>query len=98
MIAKGLLRLHWVGFLFLVPFLILLGIHRVFGLSDALLGAPEPGEREVPVYNIALIVVFYAGVLSFIGHTFAVAEKSRTWRVAKIIVLVIYWVGVVAFM
>jgi hypothetical protein len=85
---------HWIAFTFLLPFLILLGIHHVLDLSDALMVATPPGEREAHTFNLVMVVVFYAGIAGFIAHTFSLPGRHRRWVAAKLLVLVGYWAGI----
>ena len=85
---------HWIGFVFLLPFLVMLGVHHVLDLSDALMVATPPGEREARVFNFVMVVVFFAGIAAFAGHALSLAGRSRGWLAAKLAVLVGYWVGV----
>ena len=85
---------HWIGFVFLLPFLGMLGVHHVLDLSDALMVATPPGEREARVFNFVMAVVFFAGIAAFVAHASVLAGRSRGWLVTKLAVLVGYWVGV----
>jgi len=76
-----LMQSHWITFTFLVPFLALLWIHHMLDLSDALMVATPPGEREAHAFNFVLVVVFSQAVLAswhtrFICLTKAVCGSS----------------------
>lgn len=93
----GWMQSHWLTFVFLVPFLVLLWVHHALHLSDALMVATPPGEREAHVFNVVMAVVFFAGILSFVTHTFVLSIRSWRWLVAKLAVLAGYWGGILYF-
>lgn len=95
--SKAILRSHWVGFLSLVPSLVLLAIHRLLGLSDALMAQTPPREQEAHTYNLIMICVFYAGVVGFTAHTFAFARGNQSQLAAKLLALAAYWILFVMF-
>jgi hypothetical protein len=82
---------HWIAFVFLLPFLVMLWLHHALNLSDALMVATPPGEREAHTFNLVMVVVFYAGIAAFMAHTLTFAGRSRRWLAAKLAVLVGYW-------
>lgn len=95
--TKTILQSHWIGFLLLVPFLVMLAVHRLLGLSDALMVQTPPGEREAHTYNLVMVGVFFCGVAAFAVHAFAFARRDRVWLIAKIVALVVYWTVIVMF-
>jgi hypothetical protein len=95
--TKVILQSHWVSLLFLVPFLVMLAIHRLLGLSDALMIQTPPGEREAHTYNLVMVIIFYFGVGAFAVHTLAFACRDRGWVLAKIVTLAVYWSAIVMF-
>ena len=48
------LQSPWAAPVFLMPFLLMLAVHQLLGLSDALLAADNPGERPAHGYNLLL--------------------------------------------
>jgi len=88
--TKTIMQSHWVGFLFLVPFQVMLVIHRLLRLSDALMIQTPPGEREARTYNLMMVAVFFCGVTAFLSHAFSFARPDRVWLIAKLVVLVVY--------
>ena len=88
------LRSHLVGFVFLLPFLAMLGLHRLLGLSDALMGAPALEERDAQLYNFVMVFVFYGGVTAYFIHALAIAYRSKEWLAFKLLFLVAFWVGI----
>lgn len=90
--APFIWRQHWFAPLLLVPFLVMLSIHRIFGLSSAMSVNPLPGERFWPMYNPAMVVAFYAGVVSYLVNTFSLVDRGRLWVVIKCSGLVIFWI------
>jgi len=95
--TKAIIHSHWVGFLCLAPFLVTLLIHRLLGLSDALMIQTPPGEREAHAYNLVMIVVFFFGVGAFLVHAFTLARRDRIWIVAKLVALAVYWSAILMF-
>ena len=95
--AKAIIQSHWVSFLCLVPFLVMLAVHRFLGLSDALMVQTPPGEREAHTYNLIMSGVFFVGVAAFAVHAFALARGHKVWLVAKFVALVVYWSLIVMF-
>jgi hypothetical protein len=93
--SKAIIQSHWVSFLCLVPFLVMLAVHRLLGFSDALMVQTPPGEREAHTYNLIMTGVFFIGIAAFVVHAFAFARGHRVWLVAKLVTLVVYWSMVV---
>jgi hypothetical protein len=54
MSIKRLLESHWVGFLFLVPFFVLLGVHDALGLSDAASLLRDQRDADSQLFNVAV--------------------------------------------
>ncbi|HEY1170803.1 MAG TPA: hypothetical protein VGH19_05480 [Verrucomicrobiae bacterium] len=88
--VKAILRSHWLGFLFLIPFPVMLLIHRLLGYSDALMVATPPGEIAAHTYNLIMVLVFYFGLTAFIAQTMIVAVKERRWLLMKLGCLGLY--------
>ena len=59
-------RRYFIGLLAFVPFLTMLTVHRLLGLSDAWMAQPKPNEPFWPVYNNVMIIAFYSGIASFL--------------------------------
>ena len=60
---------------------------RVLGISDNLLAAPEPGKADGAIYNLFMVLVFWAGIIGFYIHTTMHANESTAWVIAKLTVL-----------
>lgn len=86
---------HWITPLAFVPYAVMLFIHRLFGLSDAMFGAPMPGEPFWPLYNIVMVRVFYAVVAGYLAHTFRMSDRGWGWVVLKCIALAIAWTALI---
>jgi len=95
--TKAILQSHWIGFVFLVPVLPMFAVHRILGLSNALMIQTPPGEREAHTYNLVMVMVFYLGVAAFVVHSLAFARRDRVWLVAKLVILVVYWSTILMF-
>jgi hypothetical protein len=89
------MQYHWIAFVFLLPFLAMLWLHHALDLSNALMVATPPGEREAHIFNSVMVLVFFAGIAAFIAHTASLAGRSRIWLAAKLAVLVAYWGSVI---
>ncbi|MGB7324589.1 MAG: hypothetical protein WBD31_06940 [Rubripirellula sp.] len=70
-------------------------MHRILGLSDAMMVAPAPGEPHSMLFNMLMVLVFYAGVAGYILHIALVADRSPIWIVGKFALLVVMWVGMI---
>jgi hypothetical protein len=88
---------HWISFPFLLPFLVMLWIHHALDLSDALMVATPPGQREAHLFNLIMVVVFYVGVGAYTVHTLVLAHRSLRWLAAKLSILVAYCAGIFVF-
>jgi hypothetical protein len=77
---------HWIGYLFLLPALVMLALHEPLGTTDASL----MGDRASADYIAALIL----GSVAFVVYAFALPiVKGRGWRWVppKIIHVVCFW-------
>jgi uncharacterized transporter YbjL len=86
---------HWLGFLLLLPFLLLLAIHNAIGVSDSMwLDTTNPGPF---FFNCMLIITFIATVGAYVAQTVvaAIRRGGWAWVAAKLVVLVIYWTAIV---
>lgn len=88
---KRLLKSHVVAFAFFVPFAAMLAAHRVLGLSDAMMVAPEPGRPHSMLFNMLMVFCFQMGVLGYILHVALVADRKPIWIVAKCVLLGVFW-------
>jgi hypothetical protein len=93
--VNALLRSHFAAFAFFVPFAAMLAVHRMLGLSDALMVAPAPGQPHSMLYNMLMILAFYFGVGGYILHVAVIAERSPIWVVVKCALLVVMWAGII---
>ena len=82
---------HWIGILFLLPFLCGVLIHHRLGLSDAFLLARDQRDRDSQLFNLILVVIFSTGVTLFLAHTFILAKKGWGWVMAKLVLVAAYW-------
>lgn len=86
---------HARTFLFLVPFIAMLIIHRMLGLDDNLLAAPKAGKPDGATYNLAMVPVLWAGIIGVFIHTTLHAKESTAWVIAKVVVLAAIFVTMV---
>ena len=61
-------RRYLSGLLAFVPFLTMLTVHRLLGLSNTLMAQPKPHERFWPVYNVVTIIAFYSGIIGYLAY------------------------------
>ena len=90
---------HWIGFVFLLPFVVMLLVHELLGMSDAVLWSNAPEDDDARVYNLLMIAALYLGSLAFVVYAFALPIlKGHGWRwvLPKLIFLAVYWGGIMA--
>jgi hypothetical protein len=91
---------HWFCAIFLLPAVLMIAAHEVFGLSDAM-GGIQVGERppfkSELVYNYAMVNLFYAGVIGYLAHAFKLAPQGWHWLVAKLLLLAAAWYALLAY-
>jgi hypothetical protein len=76
------------------------GVHEMFGLSDQMLGR-SPGERQASdfetIYNLTMFGLLFVGAVTYVVHAFKYWNRSVLWLGAKLLVLVVLWYGLVAY-
>jgi hypothetical protein len=85
---------HWIGFLFLLPFMVMFVVHHLLGMTGALLMAATPWDRVSADFNLALAIVGFLGSAGFVVSAVAlpiVQGQGWRWIVPKFAFLVIYW-------
>jgi len=88
---------HWIGFLFLLPGVVMLVLHEPLGMTDAFL----MGDQVSADYNLMTLAALILGGLAFVIYAFALPiVKGRGWRWVppKIIFLVFFWGAVILAM
>ena len=81
---------HWIGFLFLLPGVVMLVLHEPLGMTDAFL----MGDRVSADYNLMTLAALLLGSAAYVLYTFALPiVKGRGWRWVppKIIFLTFFW-------
>ncbi len=81
---------HWIGFPFLLPFVVMFVLHEPLGMTDAFL----MGDRVSAEYNLITMAALFFGSLAFVVCAFALPiMKGRGWRWVplKIIFLLCFW-------
>ncbi len=76
-----------------VPFATMLTVHRILGLSDAMMVAPAPGQPHSLLYNMLMVLAFYGGVGGYILHVALIADRTTPWISAKLLLLAVAWAG-----
>jgi hypothetical protein len=81
---------HWIGYLFLLPAVVMLVLHEPLGMTDAFL----MGDRVSADRNLMTLAALILGSVAFVVYAFALPiVKGRGWRWVppKIIHLVCFW-------
>jgi len=81
---------HWIGYLFLLPAVVMLVLHEPLRMTDAFL----MGDRVSADYNLMTLAALILGSVAFVVYAFAVPiVKGRGWEWVppKIIHLVFFW-------
>jgi hypothetical protein len=81
-------RPPWAAALFMLPFAFMLVAHSLLGLSDALLAAPEPGERDAQSFNLAMVTAFYLGLIAAAHHIAVPTHRGLPWILPQLVLLV----------
>jgi hypothetical protein len=89
--SKVITRSHWIGFLFLLPFLVMIWLHNALGLSDAFLLVRNQRDHDSQFFNLATVVMFYFGIAGFAAHALCLTSRGKQWLLAKLLLLAVYW-------
>ncbi len=90
----SVLQSPWASPAFLVPFLLMLAVHQVLGLSDALLVGDKPGERPAHECNLLLGVNMNLCVAATILHFLVRSQRTFPWFIAKLLIpIVLFLLG-----
>jgi hypothetical protein len=84
---------HWIGYLFLLPGVVMLVLHEPLRMTDALL----MGDRVSADHNLMTLAALILGSVAFVIYAFALAiVKGQGWRwvPSKINHLVFFWAAV----
>jgi hypothetical protein len=93
----SLLQSPWAAPILLTPFLLMLAVHQLLGLSDALLAADEPGERAAHGYNLLLGLNMNVCAVFAFSHFIVRSQRRAPWFIAKLLVSsVLFLVGLLA--
>jgi hypothetical protein len=88
--AGGFWDGHWIGFLFLLPAIVMLALHEPLGMTDAAL----MGDRVSAEYNLMTFAALFFGSLAFVISAVAlpiVKRRGSRWVAPKIIFLICCW-------
>jgi hypothetical protein len=81
---------HWIGYLFMLPAVVMLALHETLGMTEAFL----TDDRLSADYNLMTRGALILGSVAFLAYAFALPiVKGRGWRWVppKIIHLVFFW-------
>ncbi len=100
--AGGFRDGHWIGFLFLMPFIVMFVVHELLGMADAfLMGGDTPWDDVSRGYNVAMFAALFLGSWAFLIHAVFLPVRQRRggrWILPKLVFLVIYWLVVLLVM
>ena len=88
---------HWIGYLFLLPGIVMLVLHEPLGMTDAFLMS----DRVSADYNLTTLAALILGSVAFLVYAFVLPiVKGRGWRWVppKIIHLIFFWGAVILAM
>ena len=83
--AASFLKSPWAAPVFLMPFLIMLAVHQLLGLSDALLAADNPGERPAHGYNLLLGINMNLCAVAAVLHLVN-AQRVFPWIFVRLLI------------
>jgi hypothetical protein len=69
-----------------MPFLLMLAVHQLLGLSDALLAADNPGERPAHGYNLLLGINMNLCPVAAILHLLVRSQRVFPWIIVKLLI------------
>jgi hypothetical protein len=81
---------HWMGYLFLLPAVVMLALHEPLGITDTFL----MGDKVSGDYDLMTLAALIPGSVAFVVYAFALPiVKGQGWRWVppKIIHLVCFW-------
>jgi hypothetical protein len=83
--VASFLKSPWAAPVFLMPFVIMLAVHQLLGLSDALLVADIPGERPAHGYNLLLGINMNLCPVAAVLHLLN-AQRTFRWIIARLLI------------
>jgi hypothetical protein len=86
---RSFLQSPWAALVFLIPFVLMLILHQMLGLSDALLVADKPGERPAHGYNLMLGINMNFGGAAALLHLCWKSQRVFPWIIAKLLIATI---------
>jgi hypothetical protein len=110
MSAKTVFNSQWTSFLFLLPFILLFGLHNALGVSNALMVLADdyPGRAKVfgmdaQLYNLIMSLALVGGIFAYWMHTAYLSGGSKHKNrvsifISKTVFLVLYCVWVAFLM
>jgi hypothetical protein len=78
----------------LIPFVVMLAIHKALNLSNSMLGVKVGERHPTPAetyYNLLMVLVFYLGILGYVAHAAILAERGVVWLLLKLVALALGW-------
>jgi len=100
--AEGFWDSHWIGFLFLLPFIAMIAAHELLGMTDAfLVGGDTPWDNVSRDYNLVMFAALFLGTAAFLIHALFLPVRQRRggrWVLPKLVFLALYWLVVVLIM
>jgi len=96
--TKSIRRSHWLPFPFLIALPLMVWVHHLLGLSDALMIQTPPGQREAHTYNLVMVLVGWAAIGFFLFHTVLLWDRGWRYGMGKLIFLAVYWTAILMFL
>jgi hypothetical protein len=81
-----------------VPVLVLLWIHDLLGLSDAMMVERDQRDANSRLYNFVMVGVFYLGIGFFVIQALNLKPKGLVWVWLKFAFLAVYWAAILLFL
>jgi hypothetical protein len=81
----SLLQSPWAAPVFLMPFLLILAVHRLLSLSDSLLAADNPGIRPAHGYNLLLGINMNLCPLAAVLHLLK-SQRGFSWIIVRLMI------------
>ena len=90
----SVLKSAWAAPVYLLPFLLMLAVHQLLGLSDSLLAADKPGEQPAHGYNLLLGINMNLCPVAAALHLLK-SQRVLAWIIARLMIpTVLFLLGI----
>jgi hypothetical protein len=83
--SLAFLQSPWAAPVFLTPFVLMLTVHQLLGLSDALLAADNPGARPAHGYNLLLGINMNLCPVTAVLHLLK-CQRVLPWVIIRLLI------------